>query len=191
MWTSVISAPLAVRFRASASASWPPWCSSIPTTTFSNISVPPSDLCSHGTSPTPAYHRGTAPPQLRVSTEPARRRAVGGVGAVGGAALSKRFDGVEWRRPREANDGLTRPGERGITATLVTGGVFVPTDLSGESGEMAGFSAPCWAARGADYEPIVATRIALIVCRRFSACSKTMLAGDSNTSLVTCLLYTS
>ena len=40
-------------------------------------------------------------------------------------------------------------------------------------------------ARRRGHQPRVATRTALIVCRRFSAWSNTMLAGDSNTSLVT------
>lgn len=38
--------------------------------------------------------------------------------------------------------------------------------------------------------PIVATMTALIVCRRFSASSKTLEAGDSNTSSVTSLFLT-
>ena len=41
------------------------------------------------------------------------------------------------------------------------------------------------AGAGSSYLPMVATRMALMVCRRFSAWSNTMLAGDPKTSRVT------
>ena len=76
----------------------------------------------------------------------------------------------------------------GITASSMLGGrgssgppnrlLTSCSDIVGPVSSSRDAAAPAQAAR-------VATRMALIVCIRFSACSKTIDAGDSKTSSVT------